>query len=144
MKGCGETRIGEFEFGGLLLDEPGLRALGGDVLVDADPAAARNRGLDDGDDPAVCEIVGRNAFAGLLQLAAEFIDEGADVEAAYAVLVGKLDDIVDVRALMHEARRHSIDLFVALVPHCQPALGVEHRKAARHVGQRRIEANVLP
>ena len=40
--------------------------------------------------------------------------------------------------------RHPIDLFVALVPNRQPALGVEHRKTARHVGQRRIETDVLP
>ena len=81
-KGGVEARIDQFEFGGLLLDKLGLRALDRDVLMDADPAAIRNRGLDDGDNPAVLEIGGGLAFAGLAQFAAEFVDEAGYIQTA--------------------------------------------------------------
>ena len=87
-----KARIDQFEFGGLFLDELGLRALRGDVLVDADPAAARNRGLDDGDDPPVRQVDRGKAFAGLAQLAAEFVDKGGRRRDCCG-FVGKLHDI---------------------------------------------------
>ena len=115
----------------------------GDVLMGHDPSAADHGLVVDLNGAAIHQsdaIVRRLVLlADLAHLMAIAVEVGRRLIGARSIG----DDLIERCALFGESVRQSIHLGEAPIADDQPALGVEHAQAVRHVVQRGIEALVL-
>ena len=114
----------------------------GHVLVDRDPAAARDRPVEHVDDAAVRLHEAEGAVAVRR-------DRVADAAAMLLRLAGEHADRFAVAhqlfqraARLHDVGRERIHLAVLPVGHGDPPRGVEHAQAVRDVFQRGVEAQI--
>ena len=115
----------------------------GDVLVDGDPAAVSGRSAVDQDDAPVVQVarLDRGLERGSEARALVFLVLDRGVETLGDAV---REHIGDARARLRQALGQTVHLGIAAVAHHDPLLGVDHAQAMRHVGERDLEAVVLP
>src|SRR6185437_5412270 len=115
----------------------------GDVLVRGDPAAVRHRLIDDGHDAAVIELDLQDEAAALAERFVQFLDVAVGIERERSRGDAGIEQVAAAAADPDRAGTELVHVDVALVPHHQPVVGIEHAEALHHVVQGAFEQQVL-
>ena len=115
----------------------------GDVLVHRHPAAIFDRIIDDVDDTAIVQFDGHDKGVAELDRGAQLVRVACGLEGKGASGDACVEQIADAAAAPDALGVDVVHRPVALVPHQEAILRIEHAQALAHVVERGVELHVL-